>query len=120
MYKNIEEATKRLTEKQTVSLWGDEIEFTPEIASEISGDGKQILQITTISQRPQFWLIRIDSKIDVDDDDEFDIEKYIEILEDEFGRVDDDDFENSNKETIDFYPSIYWDGGLWGSVYNER
>lgn len=119
MYKNIDEAIKELTKKQTVSLWGDEIEFTPEIASEIIGDGKQILQITTISQRPQFWLIRIDSKIDIECD-EFDIEQFVEKLEEEFGRADNEEFENSDKETIDFYPSIYWDGGLWESVYNER
>lgn len=118
-YKNINEAIIEETKKQTVNLWGNEIKFTPVIATEKVGDGKQLLRIWTIDQRPQFWFIRIDSKTDVSEDD-FDIEKYIEILEEEFGKLDDDDIDLDIYDMEYYYPQLWWDGGSWESIYNEN
>ena len=117
-YENITEAVNEETKQKTVSLWGDEVTFTPEIASEMIGDGKQLLSIMTISQRPYYWLIRIDSKINVEFDENFDIEKYVKILEEEFGRIDDNEMD-SDKTNDELYPNLYWDGGSWSSIYNE-
>jgi len=118
-YKNVEEAIKEETKEKIVSLWGDKVTFTPKIASKIIGNGKQLLRIATISQRPYYWLIRIDSKIDVAFDEDFDIESYIEILEEEFGRIDEEEMD-SDKTNDELYPNLYYDGGSWESIYNEN
>jgi len=118
-YKNIEEAINDLTKTQKVSLWGDEIEFTPVVATEKVGNGKQLLQIWTIDQRPQYWYIRIDSETDVSECD-FDIEEYLEILEEEFGKLDDEDIALDKFDMEYYYPQLIWQGGLWETVFNDR
>jgi len=105
------------TRERKAQLWGDFTTIKPVVSEKIIGDGKQLIYIGTIDQRPNYWLLRIDSKTDVSSDD-FDIEKYLEILEEEFGRADEDDetiFDAINK----IYPAVLWSGGHWGSLFNE-
>ena len=105
------------TRERKASLWGDYTTIKPVISKEIVGDGKQLIYIGTIDQRPNFWLIRIDGKIDIHSD-EFNIEKYLEILEDEFGRADEED--ETIFDAIDkVYPAVLWSGGHWGSLFIE-
>ena len=105
------------TRERKASLWGDYTTIKPVISKEIVGDGKQLIYIGTIDQRPNIWLIRIDGKIDIHSD-EFNIEKYLEILEDEFGRADEED--ETIFDAIDkVYPAVLWSGGHWGSLFIE-
>ena len=117
-YQNINEAVNQETKEREISLWGDKVTFTPEIASEIIGDGKQLLQIWALGQRPHYWLIRIDSETNIETDD-FDIESCVGILEEEFGLISEEDI-NSDKTNEELYPQIYWDGGVWESVFIEN
>lgn len=73
------------TTKRTVSFWGEDHEIEPVICSDIQGDGLQLVYVQSMDQRPNYWLLRIDSKINVEDDD-FDVETLLEPLEEEFGR----------------------------------
>ena len=124
------------TRERKKEFWGEFTTIKPVISEKIIGDGKQLIYIGTIDQRPNYWLIRIDSKTDVLSDD-FDIEEYLEILEDEFGRHPNDYFcedefleakKNGFLEEYDTYkeydsacqyPAIWWGGGHWGSLFNE-
>ncbi len=91
----------------------------------------------TIDQRPNYWLIRIDSKTDVEADD-FNFEQLLEPLEEEFGRhpdfvIDEDEFNEmkaKNDEKLEYldtfmeykasceYPVVWWGGGHWGCIAN--
>ena len=129
------------TRKHKTTFWGEEYEIEPVIAETILGDGLQLAYLGTIDQRPNYWLIRIDSKTDLESDD-FDFETILNPLEEEFGRhpsdwVDRDEFEAIKKakgndthsdldrydtyeefESACAYPAVWWGGGHWGSIVN--
>ena len=71
------------TRKRTVSFWGEDYDIEPVICSKVQGDGLQLVYVQSLDQRPNYWLLRIDSKINVEDDD-FDVETLLEPLEEEF------------------------------------
>lgn len=104
-----DELIKKETAPRKITLWGDVYEenFEPQICDVELGDGKQLVYLGTLSQRPYWWLIFIDSKTDVNSDD-FDFEEILQPLEECFGKLDDDDWNE--------YPKIGWDGGHWGSI----
>ena len=124
------------TRKHKTTFWGEEYEIEPVIAETILGDGLQLAYLGTIDQRPIYWLIRIDSKTDLESDD-FDFNTILDPLEEEFGRhpemgwlteeefkgmkatgeLDDyDTFEEYNSACK--YPAVWWGGGHWGSIVN--
>lgn len=55
------------TKKKSFNFWGKKYTLTPKLASSILGDGKQLIYYSTISQRPYWWLVRIDSKMELED-----------------------------------------------------
>lgn len=124
------------TKEQKGTFWGSPFSFKPLIAETILGDGRQLVYFGTIDQRPYYWLIRIDSKTDIESND-FDIEHLLDPLEDEFGTVPDpawldeeefneakanhklqeyDDFEDYDSSCQ--YPKIYYGGGHYGLIVN--
>ena len=125
------------TRKRETTHWGQPCTIEPVIHSEIFGDGLQLCYLGTIDQRPDYWLIRIDSKIDIDSDD-FDFEETLLCpLEEEFGRCEDwlseEDFIEAAADSFseasqydDYnhylsctkYPKVSWSGGHWGTVVN--
>jgi hypothetical protein len=127
---------KETTKRQT-TWWGESCEIEPVICSTVFGDGLQLAYLGTIDQRPNYWLIRIDSKTDLNADD-FNFETLLEPLENEFGRHPDfvidkyefdklkkannskvEDYENFEEYNISCaYPSVWWGGGHWGTVVN--
>lgn len=135
---NMQEWIAWETRKRKTDFWCEEYEIEPVIAAEKVGDGKQLIYIGTIDQRPHYWLIRIDSKTDINAD-LFNIEKYIEILEEEFGQhpenfYDLEDFEEAKKNYCGFenfenyedylkdceYPAVWWGGGHYGSLFTDN
>ena len=140
--KTMEEWIFHETRKIKVEFWGVEYEIQPVICSDIQGDGLQLVYVKSIDQRPNYWLLRIDSKTDVDADD-FDEETLLEPLEDEFGREPDyychnesefikakkdknhpghyyaDGYETYQEyEKAYEYPCVWWQGGFYGSIVN--
>lgn len=88
---------KRLLErKQTSYLWTPEhsITFTPRLPSRIYGDGRALFMLTTINQRPAYWIIRAcstwgsgsDSKDSSGPDFAEMTDGILDDLEDDFGR----------------------------------
>jgi len=127
------------TKKRLVKHLGSKYMFAPVLCSKILGDGKQLAYLGTIDQRPYYWLIRIDSKTDLQADD-FDLETLLEPLEDDFGCCpefwvnDAKEFYEVKKQRKCFevnnydtyaeykqahkYPRLDWHGGHWGTVVN--
>lgn len=108
------------TKPRILSLFGDDYpEFTPALCSTKLGDGLQLIYFGTIDQRPYHWLLFIDSKTDITDDD-FDIEMILELLEDEFGRNAEKDYESEDdymKNNFN-YPMVDYQGGHYGLIVN--
>ena len=138
--KTMEQLIAEETSKQTGKFWGSKYEFEPVISKEILGDGLQLIYVGTIDQRPYYWLIRIDSKTDIESDD-FDIYKIVAILEEEFGippecDVNEEEFneykksEDSDLSELDNYdtyedyeqaceyPAILCNSAHWGCIAN--
>lgn len=134
---SIEQWIEKETAPRVAKLWGEGVEFSPVLCDKIIGDGQQLVYLGTINQRPYHWLIRIDSKTDIESDD-FDFEDILLPLEECFGRqadyISEEEFEQSKAdgdeecnicETYEEwtesnwnYPRIGWDGGHWGLIVN--
>lgn len=103
-------------------LWtpADGIDFVPRLSQAVFGDGKALLGLTTINNRPAFWVVRIDSSWELCEsgapDGSYDVaeasDEILTALEDDFGRAswEDDD----GTEQYDEYPAVddscgyYW------------
>lgn len=131
---------KEETRRRKVKMWGEYSFIQPVLHPKKFGDGLQLAYMGTIDQRPHYWLIRVDSRLDLSADG-FDYEKHLlEPLEDEFGRAPDtwvsnakefnklkkqghleiDEYDNYKQYTnCTKYPNIAWTmGGHWGTVVN--
>lgn len=60
------------------------------LSNKIIGNGQTLLHFSTMTQ-PDYWLIRIDSETDINSE-EF-IDEIVDLLEDEFGVVENEDDE---------------------------
>lgn len=135
--KTMEEWIAEETAERETTFWGQPCTIKPVIHSEVFGDGLQLCYLGTIDQRPNYWLIRIDSSIDVESPD-FDFEEILLCpLEEEFGRCEEylseEEFNEAQKDSFseaykyddyaDYsswleYPHVSWSGGHWGTVVN--
>lgn len=138
----LEEWINKSTSPREISLWGEvcQRDFSPELCSTIHGDGKQLIYFGTLDQRPRWWLMRIDSKEDIDSDD-FDIEGVvIEALEEDFGCAEEYISEEEFKELLSegdeecvicetyenwlesnyYYPRLQLSGYHWGLIVNMK
>ena len=102
-------------------LWSESYgkDFKPMLCDTILGDGMQVIYFGNADQRPYYWLVRIDSNTDVEDDG-FNTDEVWELIEDECGGFYfyDDDYD----EDIDCYPMIASDasGIHWGMKANFK
>lgn len=79
---------KAIERKDTTSyLWtrGDTKPFVPRVLPFVFGDGRALLALSTLNQRPAYWVIRIDSSWD-DEEIHEQMDEIMTELEDEFGR----------------------------------
>lgn len=110
-------------------LWtpDDGVDFVPRVCSDIFGDGRALLRLTTMNSRPRFYVIRIDSSWDVEDyrapagspnlRDFLDDIAY--SLEDQFGdgRAREEDDEPDDDESVRDWPAFDCDNGMsWGRM----
>jgi hypothetical protein len=49
-----------------VNFWGTEYKITPLLVEEIFGDGKQLIWLEPLATRPNYYVVRVDSKWDID------------------------------------------------------
>ena len=121
---SIEQWIAKETKTRFKKFWGKRYKIKPVCAETVIGDGLQLVYLSTIDQIPHYWLIRIDSKIDIYEDD-FNIETILEPLEDEFGRIDYygcsySEYRDLKKQKLIEYstPAVAWGGGSWGLIVN--
>jgi len=88
--------------KRVTTFWGKKYEIRPELIEKKYGDGKQLMYLSFTDMRPNYYLIWIDSAIDLDDADNNTVDLY-EFLEqdvmveigEQYGSY------NRNKDNID-------------------
>lgn len=130
----IQELIKQECRRRKSSLWGQECEIEPRLVSEIIGDGVHVVYLQTLDCRPDYYVLRIDSKMNIDDS--FDPEILLEAIEEEFGnaadynedyisgeykvrRWDADDNEPWEDATVIDFPVLSTGNGYsWGTIKN--
>lgn len=88
-------------------LWhpDDGINFIPQVCSTVFGDGRALLELTTINSRPRYYVIRIDSSWNIEDhyapDGAPDLRDHLddiyEALGEQFGRTSEEDLDDDGE-----------------------
>lgn len=128
--KEIDKIMTYFARKRETTFWGQEYTIEPEIIENIHGDGLQCVYLTPIDTRPNYYVLRIDSSIDIEDDfvNEIDIcEMMLQMIEEEHDNIDDYEeihtgnetsyrYEDEKPKTWDevYFPTLHWSGGSWG------
>ena len=103
---------------ETVEFWGRSHEITPVILDETFGDGKKSICLTPLNTRPNYYIVNIDSSVDLLENDS--VIDYLEkedgvlnyIIE-EYGECCGDDEEP--------FPALNLDCGYcWGEYKQDR
>lgn len=55
----------RLCRRHKTSLWGQPHFVTPRLVDWIHGDGLKVIYLTPLATRPDYYLVRIDSKVEM-------------------------------------------------------
>jgi len=74
-------------------LWGSDREVHPKLVTEVFGDGKLLVGITPTNTRPEYYVVRVDSKFAgrLDDTDFRDLlDEVYDSIFDQFGNADED------------------------------
>lgn len=79
--------------RQAASLWGKKHFVTPRLCFTVFGDGRKLIFLTPMSTRPNWYVIRIDSKWSLDNHESDDellpprdwTDDVIDALEEQFG-----------------------------------
>ena len=108
----------RLSVPTTRYLWvpEDAITFTPPLSDAIYGDGRALLCLTTLYDRPACWFVRVDSRWA--EDDCTDIYEYADLITAnlalEFGNGEPGYHDEQEEDESDPYPAINaQDGCSW-------
>lgn len=79
---------KKLLAPREVSFWGSDYEVTPLLCDTIFGDGLLVIAFVPLNTRPERYVVRIDSKTDLDSDAWYDeIDNVWTALEEQFGEA---------------------------------
>lgn len=137
---SIEEFLKKETEPREIEFWTVKHLIAPALVDEINGDGLQIVWLSSIDCRPFYWIIRIDSSINIHDNEslsEEDKHNYgsieellLQMIEEQYDNISryqensdgkyfdpyDDDVEPFEYDT----PMLSWGGGSWGVLANFK
>ncbi len=64
----VQKLLKAAVEVETTGyLWTTKHTFAPALCSKIFGDGRALLALTTINSRPRYYVVRIDSRWEMDE-----------------------------------------------------
>lgn len=136
----VEELIKRETESRETMFWGRKSTVTPALVDEVHGDGLQVVWLSSINTRPNYYLLRIDSSVVLDDDESLPdkdkteygtvLEMLLQLIEEQYGDIyryaegagcmyydpDDDGIEPFEYS----FPMLNWGGGSWGLIANFK
>lgn len=139
--KKLEPKVLALLEKELkpydTRFWGEDCHISPAFVQDSDGDGLQLIWLSSIDTRPQFYILRIDSHWDVNSDD-FDLEYMLTRISEEYEDADwyicidydndiyvkegEEDNPDADRYTWDDlkFPMLRWGGGSWGLIKNFR
>lgn len=106
----------------TRELWGNKQTFRPFLLRRVWGDGMQYAEISPIFTRPLFYVVRIDSRMELNDIHEI-IDEIYDQVEYEFGSCCETYSDSGECECDKFeaYPSMCeWGGSCWGNITEEE
>lgn len=123
------------TRRRQSSLWGQSCWIEPRYCGIANGDGRQVVYLKTGDNRPDYYVLRIDSNVDIDSD-EFDPEVLLCCIEEQYRNVNDfleveidgkimytDPFGDDEyfPESITDFPCLSTGNGYWwGSIKNFK
>jgi hypothetical protein len=100
-----------------VEFWGRRRRITPRLIDKIFGDGKQIIYITPLNTRPNYYIVCIDSKVDISGDSFLDsvLGEIQEEIEGQYGPS------SGPRGGMYKFPAPDWDCGYaWGVSEKDR
>jgi hypothetical protein len=110
---------RRLIERPEHCLfWGQPHTITPRLITRTFGDGKQLLCVTPLATRPNYFVVRIDSSV-TDPHSHHDsstklsfLDEIMDAAEDEYGAYDETEKPNA------YFPVADWSiGAAWGEPF---
>lgn len=111
-------ALKELLEPQHTEHWGSTYDFTPALIKKRYGDGKQLVMLFPIMERPRYWVVRVDSKCQSRG-------TFIDILDDIYDQID-EQFGTPTEEDLGvgderpYFPMHDGQGVVWHFVYEPQ
>jgi len=61
---------KQELRRRKTKFWGRHYFITPRLVDWVHGDGLQLIYFTPLNTRPNYYVVRIDSKVSLDNSDE--------------------------------------------------
>lgn len=86
------ELRTRIERRRRVTFWGERYFITPRLVDQIFGDGGKMIGIAPLSTRPDYYVVRVDSKWDLDNFCTTSstvaehTDEILDAIEDQFGR----------------------------------
>lgn len=125
---------EKICRPQEAQLWGEKSIITPALVSPeacedigIFGDGLQVIYVEPIDTRPNYYVMAIDSKIDVRAED-FNFDDLLNAIANDYGDIDRyrenenglyyNPYEPDEKPFDYTFPMLSWEGGCWGTLKN--
>lgn len=90
----------RAIRRRKTHFWGRDYFVTPRLVNWIEGDGRKVITFTPLATRPDRFIVRLDSKTNIESDSFSDItlEAIYEAIENQFG-ASEEDWEHTNGRT---------------------
>lgn len=95
----------RFIRRRKVHFWGSNYVITPRLVNWIHGDGLKVMRFQPLNTRPDYYVLRIDSKMETDSDEFHDLLDTIkEEIEDQFGRARDEYRHDNGRTYVKHWP----------------
>ena len=119
-------AVRRELRRHKTRFWGKNYIITPRLVDWIQGDGLQVIYFMPLNTRPNYYVVRIDSRIALSDEGSFRylvLDDLYDAIEEQFGRSY-EEWEHENGRTYhrhNYWPALSKDSGsCWGWLAGKR
>lgn len=129
--KLIQAEIKKECRPRMSSLWGQPCNISPAFVDTGRGDRKQLVWVQSTDSRPDYYVLRIDSRENVEAEDYPWDDKLLCPIEERYDNVDNYEWSWQNGKYIGKYkydenepikeeqwPMLSWGGGSWGVIKN--
>ena len=102
---------------QSTDHWGCHYDFQPYLLDRIWGDGKQLMQLFPLMERPRYWIVRVGSgTCDCRDEDEFFdmLDEIYDEIDEQFGMPPESDLGVGRERP--YFPMFDRQGTSWHFV----